>query len=164
MVSRWLRPGNKTILAVDTMVVRWWIVAVLCCVKRTKVHSWRKRNVHTLHNKFVEFIRKGKPYLLKNTIFISDCGATLINDRCMFEDKVVKCPLKGKNPYTLLLQICRIHRQREDLRSTIFISNGETWLINSSWEVEETTIKSVKMCFQNWKETQSNLYHTFVEW
>ena len=31
MVSRWLRPGNRTFLEVDSMVVSWWIVARLGC-------------------------------------------------------------------------------------------------------------------------------------
>ena len=29
MVSRWLKPGNRTFLEVANMVVTWWIVAFL---------------------------------------------------------------------------------------------------------------------------------------
>ena len=29
VVSRWLRPGNRTLLEVASMVVTWWIVAFL---------------------------------------------------------------------------------------------------------------------------------------
>ena len=32
MVSRWLRPGNRTLLEVDSMVVSWWIVFFALCV------------------------------------------------------------------------------------------------------------------------------------
>ena len=31
VISRWLWPGNKTFLEVDSMVVNWWIVASLRC-------------------------------------------------------------------------------------------------------------------------------------
>ena len=45
VVSRWLGPGNRLRLEVDSMVVSWWIVAFLHCDRWCDEHAgdqWMK--------------------------------------------------------------------------------------------------------------------------
>ena len=41
---QWLWPGNRTILEITSMVVKWWIVAVLCSTKSWSIHKIYKIN------------------------------------------------------------------------------------------------------------------------
>ena len=67
MVSRWLWPGNRTFLEVDSMVVTWWIVAFwrcVCvynmCVINRRLHSLRLRSCLPQKSCYYWYIGKGK--------------------------------------------------------------------------------------------------------